>query len=521
MVRSGLPLTHEDSIFIAFGQIKGLFQVLPRIKNPYGKCGTELAFEANRIREKFSQPFGAVVIESAVTLPDSIKSPSGRFTIHFALTGKDSTTYEYVDSIAKYEDEAYDLEIIQMGYPKPPFGALDSTWHIYLADLGTSGVYGFTQQADSNPFAVSPSGLPRFRAFTTIDNDFAEPSYPTHGFDAARITVFHEFHHIIQFGSYGWGANDINFREMTSVWMEMRSTPEVGDYLQYIDQYLQHIDQVFKFIPGNGYDQCIWMQFLEKKFGEDIVRNVWQYYSDNNSDFLVSFDSVLTARGTNFCMEYERFGTALYYTGRNFQGSSLFPDARKFDQDALRRTLLQANVPTSFAALPASLNIFICGYGKDTSVIVISRSSDESFTANATLTSKSVLDFQDSFQFPETFCDSSSTPVFIATRIFPDPFVLSGSSDQTLLNILASTNSYPPLSISLTIYSASNSLIRHLERARISSQVLAADPIAGSWYVEWDGRDDLGRLVPSGVYFYSIETDGVRDNGKFVVIRKN
>jgi len=502
--------------------MKGLFKSLPTIKNPYGKCGSELAFEAMRIQEKFSQPLGEAVIQFGISYTDSVTSPSGRFTIYYSKTGVDSASDEYVDSVRHFADEAYELEIIELGYAKPPFTSADSTWHIFLKDQGTGGIYGYTTPI-SPGFGSSPSGLSRYRSFITMDNDFLPTEYRTVGIDAARITVFHEFHHIIQNGSYGTTNTDVNFREMTAVWMEMRSTPDVPDYLQYIDTYLQHLDQEFDDVQGNGYPQCIWMQYLNKKFGDDIIKNVWQFYSDKQADFLSSFDSILIEKyQTNFCSEYMRFGTEVYYTGRNFQGTSIFPDARRFNQDAVRRIILTPNVPYTFQALPASLNIFTCGYGKDTSVIVITRSSDRTNTSNGSVTSKSVLAFQDSFQYPETFCDTISLPILIATKIFPQPFIVSSISDGTVLNILASTDTKTPVDVSLNIYSLDNSLIRHFDRSLAANhQIFAADPFGGSWYVEWDGKDDAGALAPSGVYYYSLKVDGNRDNGKFVVIRKN
>jgi flagellar hook assembly protein FlgD len=30
----------------------------------------------------------------------------------------------------------------------------------------------------------------------------------------------------------------------------------------------------------------------------------------------------------------------------------------------------------------------------------------------------------------------------------------------------------------------------------------------GAYSATWDGRDDAGRAVPGGVYFYRLETDG-------------
>ncbi|MDP4231314.1 MAG: hypothetical protein Q8916_13020 [Bacteroidota bacterium] len=518
-VLSGSLLSHEDSILIALGQAKGMFSSLPAIAVPYGKCGTELAFAANATRDKFSKPLRTAILQSAALLSDSVVSPSGKFTIYFDKSGVNAITDEYLDSVKHFADEAYQLEIVELGYAKPPYGFADSTWHIELRNLG-AGTYGVTN-AIGNPFGSSPSGLSKYYSYVTIDNNF-DTGYTTLGLDAARITIFHEFHHVIQYGSYGTNLLDVAFREMTAVWFEMRSTPWAPDYIQYVPSYTGHFDESFDHIENIGYyGQCIWMQYLSRKFGDDILRKVWDFFADKHADFLIGFDSILAQENTNFCSEYKRFGTAVYYTGRNFQGTSIFPDARKFNQDAIRRIVLTPNVDTSIQALPASLNIFTCGYGKDTSVIVISRSTDRAYTSDASVTSKTVLTFQDSFQFPETFCDTISLPILVATKIFPQPFIISPSGDAAL-NILVSTDSKPPADVSLSIYGLDNTLMRHFDRSfSLSKQTQAADPFGGSWYVEWDGRDDTGRLAPSGIYQYSLEINGQRENGKFVVLRKN
>ncbi len=521
LVRIGLQLSYIDSVFISYGQMKGLFRSLPPLPNPYGKCGSELAFEAARIKERISKPLREAVIESVASFSDSIKSPSGKFTIYYSKAGVDSASAEYVDSVAHFADEAYELEIIELGYPKPPFSSADSTWRIVLQHLG-AGFYGVTNSI-GNAFTSSPSGLSKYYSSITIDNSFST-GYTTTGLDAARITIFHEFHHVIQYGSYGTNLNDVAFREMMAVWLEMRSTPSVPDYLQYLPLYTLHFDGSFDHIDGIGYyGQCIWMQYLSKKFGDDILKNVWDLYSAKLPDFLLCFDSILKKENADFCSEYKRFGTAVYYTGRNFQGASIFPDARKFNSDAIQKTILQPQITDTFQALDASLHVFLCGYGKDTSVIVISRSVDRAFVSEASIASKSVLSFEAKYQFPETFCDTIILPIHIATKIFPQPYIISlSSTDQPLLNILASTKTQSPTDVSLNIYSLDNALIRHFDRSlKVNHQVIAADPFGGSWYVEWDGKDDTGRLAPSGVYYYSLKVDGIRDNGKFVVIRKN
>lgn len=522
LVLQSSHLTHEDSVVVAYGQMKGLFRSLTRIRYPIIKCGSALAEEANQILSS-SPLLSTSVLLSTEQFSDTLKSPGRQFTIYFSRTGADSVSKEYADSIAKYADEAYTLEVVELGYEKPPFSSSDSTWRIDINHIGPGG-YGFTTPI-GNPIGTSKSGLKKFLSTITINNNF-DSGFATKGLDAARITIFHEFHHVIQNGSYGkdaFSTNDLPFREMMAVWMEMKSSPWITDYLQYLPAYTKNIDFQFDHIPGSGYyGQCIWMEFLAHKYSDEFIKHVWEYYSDTLADFLTSFDKVLVEYQTTFCSEYKRFGTALYYTGKNYQGESYFSGARKFNSENLRRKiLLPNNRDTLLQAFDASLHIYACGYGKDTSVIVITRSVDRAFNSDMYVTSRSLLVFQDSFQFPETFCDTISLPSIVKTKVFPQPYVISESSPNSLLNVLASTNNYAPLAVQLNIYTLDNVLIRHIERARASAQILAADPFGGSWYIEWDGRDDIGRLVPSGVYIYSVENDQNRDVGKIVVLRKN
>jgi flagellar hook assembly protein FlgD len=41
----------------------------------------------------------------------------------------------------------------------------------------------------------------------------------------------------------------------------------------------------------------------------------------------------------------------------------------------------------------------------------------------------------------------------------------------------------------------------------------------GPHELTWDGRDNDGREMPSGVYFYQLEVDGEDHNGKMVLVR--
>ncbi len=474
------------------------------------KCGTQ----EHLVSVQAQQKHGIFAIESAPQMQDSIISPSGKFKIFFDRTGANLTTDDYVQAVASYADKAALLEVDTLGNPKPPpsFSG-DPTWHIYLIDKGSSGIYGRTVQSTLSPFAYSANNnLPLYQSYIEIDNDFPDSLFRTSGIDGARITVFHEFHHVIQFGIYGAPINDGNFREMTSSWLEMRSSPEIKDYLQYVPKYLQNIGDSFNRVDGEGYGQCIWMQYLAGKFGDSAVRKVWEWYSvrptSTVASFLLAFDSVLVHNGSSFCSEYKGFGselmTALMQGGsRLHQGKTTLPDLGLYPKDKL--PIFQSD--TSVAVQPASL-AFFQATATNTYALVLSRNTDLREVALATV-SFAADKFDVNLTFPSTFCDTTFNFQNVNVTVFPQPFINNG---QDYVRLLASNRGYKPISSDLNIYNANNELVRHIE--------VLPEPFANGYFHLWDGRDDMGKLVTSGIYYYHIESAPDEFNGKIAVVRK-
>ncbi len=441
-------------------------------------------------------------------LSDSIVSPSGRFKIHFNTVGDSAATNEYVQAVAALADEAYQFEVVELNYPKPAYTFSDSMWHIYIVDF-PSAIYGYTSPLDSGLIGISSSGLHKYRSYIAIDNNFAE--HPTSGLDGARITIFHEFHHVIQFGSYGFDNDSLKIHEMTSVWMEMRSSSNISDYLFYLPKYLLTINKTFTSAGDVGYSQGIWLQFLEKRFGDDIVKEIWEYYRDTEPKLIIAMDNVLINRLSSFCNEYKRFGAELFFTGRRFRGISIFPDAQRIPIDSLKYNIQDTGKSYTYDFLfEASLNLYAAGVGNDTAVVSVSR-SPEFILSSDTITIFDLNSYRATYQISETFCDTIVGGKETNAEAFPMPFVVSSDKSETV-KLFAKSGSKPASDTRLGIYTVDMKLVRYIETAAL--------PISGRYYMEWNGLDDIGKYVSSGVYIYNIEVDGERRQGKLVVVRK-
>jgi hypothetical protein len=286
----------------------------------------------------------------------------------------------------------------------------------------------------------------------------------------------------------------------------------VKDYIQYIPAYFKTIDFTFMAAGDQGYSQATWLYFISKRFGDGVVKGVWIYYADSLNDVLNSFANSLKVSNSDFCNEYKRFGAEIFFTGRRFRGSSIFPDASLFPVDALKYNKLAFGVPMVDDIVdPASLQLNAAGSGADTSVVSVARNTDRRFVSADTVTIFDLATYRAGYQFPETFCDTIVGSKATDAIVFPEPYLIIENAARDPLHIRAKS-SQPVSDTRLTIYTNSFSLIRHIEAP--------ASPVLGGYYMDWDGTDDHGKTVSSGVYLYNIEVDGEKRAGKFVVVRK-
>jgi len=173
---------------------------------------------------------------SRPSLPLSYQSAGSHFLIHYTLEGYDavdSTTTnadgvpDFVYETAQAAERSYSLLIDTLGFQSPPVDDIFSReTDIYIINLG-GAAYAYTY--DENPVQATDRPYD-YTAYTVIDNDFV--GYLTTGLNGLRVTVAHEFFHVVQLGYNWWEGNrlansgggrtsaDDYFLEWCSTWFE-------------------------------------------------------------------------------------------------------------------------------------------------------------------------------------------------------------------------------------------------------------------------------------------------------------
>ncbi len=96
--------------------------------------------------------------------------------------------------------------------------------------------------------------------------------------------------------------------------------------------------------------------------------------------------------------------------------------------------------------------------------------------------------------------------IFQLHQNFPNPFHLSTHNNETLIRF--DLPGAAKVKIDLAIYNLAGQTVRRL---------VAGDRTPGAHEVKWDGRDELGSLVPSGTYWYRLQA-GERVTGKAMIV---
>jgi len=493
-------------------------------------------------------------------LPNSLRSASGKFRIHYTTVGGDQVDAtdnnrnqlpDYVEAAASYFDRAHHVIVDSLGYQSP---ASDSSgngkeFDIYLVSL--TRAYGITWLEESVP-GVSNA----YSCYIEVDNDFS--GFKTPPLAALSVTSAHEYFHAVQVG-YRYRDDDIFFMEMCSTWMEDFIHDEVNDYTLYLANFFNTINYPFYYTNSSWFEyaSCLWIHMMVKKYSPAVIREIWEAIPKQKA--FTAIEEILSNYDTTFNQELASFGLWNYFTGSRadtieyYSEGNLYPEVTFTGAYALQGNSLKLAEPmrklsstyyqvtdlfggktiglviTNFeipddnylatdradfsmnlASVPSeaeedNLFLFLINNLVKLTDNVGVRLDDESSDQTNWLARAVIADGINQPElvqfFPPTSQQKAQNYIY---KIFPNPFIIGQHDSLKVYNVIAE----PPGSSQIYLFTSEGRLVKQ-------------DKFDTPQYrYSWNGRNENGELVSSGVYIVVLQAGGSVDMKKLAVVRK-
>lgn len=514
-----------------------------------GKCGTPLQMEISRLWQQFSpqQKAQLLRVTSRPTLHTSKLSPSGFFRIHYDTTGLDApalldqsgqriegTYHAFVDSAASAFERSREVEVGILQYPDPPTdGAAGGgpEYDIYVRDLSASRLYGQPVWTGEEPIDTTRLNFTT-RSYLEIENDFRGSQ--TSGLPGLKVTAAHELHHAIQIGNYGIWFDDFYFYELTSTWVEEIVYDEVNDYYFWLPLYFRNVHIPFNrtdALSFTGPERAIWGIYLTERHGPSIMRRTWEEMVNVRS--VEALELTLNEFGDSFAQSFADFFLWNFFTGYRASGDSYYDEAADYPTVRIlsRIDLSSGTGRIVSTARPLSSQYHQVVLSPDTITLILVNRDIQSAKNHE------YIDFDYEFEIstssqPDTFFKlpngvnvrfTAADPnlwqtVFLINNAvatgsgtqpdtYPSPFVLN-SLDVLVIPLEQVSDD----EVTLYVFASDLELVysKSLQPRRLVDQYVAT----------WDGKNNDGEEVSSGIYFYVIESRKGTRKGKFVVLQK-
>jgi hypothetical protein len=512
------------------------------------KCGLGMLGYATRHRPELSIDMQRSLVLIFQRMERQKSITVGHFTVHYDTAGPEAaamldasyqeipgTADEYADSVAAIANQVFAFETGELGYKVPETDGEEGggpEYDIYVE--GLSNEYGET--VPETQLDTKPDGA-RWTSFMRIDNDFSfvRPN-SNKGLPALRVTLAHEFHHVIQLGAYGYWTADADkfFHEVTSTWMEDVVFPGVNDYLNYVRSSRGHFKNPdLCFSLSNGlieYSRCIWGHFIAAKFGRDLMRVAWQNIP--NARPLQAMDLALqgvASNPSNFKIEFLDWEVWNYYTGPRADSTKYYPRGADYpevvqipyefvpptgmllgDLESLSTRYHQVlTTADTVILIQTNINRESAEQGTGSSypysIYLSSSQTDESYEqAGSVLFYKASVADPSNWKTMKIVNGVATYSGFADGVPFPNPFRPTGKG---LLFIPAQADQG-----TLNIYSSSMDLIFSASETAVVK--------FGKRMFTWDGYTRDNSPARSGVYLFVLSIPGNTITGKIALIRK-
>ncbi len=208
----------------------------------------------------------------------------------------------------------------------------DGRLDVYLADVGARGLYGYCAP-ERRPAARRGAGRGSrsvTTAYCVLDNDFARRQYAARPGLSLRVTAAHELFHAVQF-AYDVRA-DPWLQESTATWMEERLVGRADDNRRYLPygQIARPWVPLDRFDPTSfgQYGQWPFWSFLADRFGDDVVRRVWERagaYAGAPHEYSTKALSTVLARHGGLTSVFARYAAANVARAQEYDEGAAWP----------------------------------------------------------------------------------------------------------------------------------------------------------------------------------------------------
>jgi len=321
------------------------------------RCGTLQFMEnsKNKARKLLAKPgFENCVPENYYGKVDS--TITRHFIIYYtqqkahAISAK---TPGYIDSLAKYLEQAYELHKNSLGM-KGILGA-NRTRHyqktvplgLYPVEVIDTGLLRYEEGEYAATFGLTLHPNPRSPRATqiAIENDFfygadCQGNFSTKPFVsgknenysadsdkwhwALKVTAFHELYHSFQIAQADITESNSFWAEASATGVEEIGAPEINDYIGYLQN-------VFRY-PGwsmgsndKGYGHAVFYLFLFSKLGPRFDSAIWNYFSKYpETGFSVQLARLADSLHIDAEDLFHEYASQIFYSGQRAKFSQSF-----------------------------------------------------------------------------------------------------------------------------------------------------------------------------------------------------
>ena len=510
-------------------------------------------------------------IVSRPQLDTFVMSTGKHFRVHFNRSGFHSVSNldlntngipDYIDSVNFYLEHVYVVEIDSMGFAEPlRYTADSSAWDVYIMEIGNepgavidgasmSGYYGLTYPVETRNKSCG-SGIQQSAAFLVLDNNYSAMDsvssggikkrvFTDTGIFALKVTIAHEFHHMIQF-AYTASLPTVMINEMTGVWMEHRVFPQSSDYIQYMKPLLSSTDTRYWTDSDNattaGYAHAFFFQYLQETSQESVVRLMWERFGSCENNVFRGLDSAARSHGSSLATLWKKCLPWLYGTAyrsaqyASFSNAADMPTlvpynnlACEYSDPSLSITcslhpfqfrLLRCVVPGSELRSSDTVDVLCTSSNTEAAIassrastdvtMVVSRAAQENAQRIGTTPYYVHVRKGDTSQVYDTVFVAGGFIMKQGTTPFPQPYSLRSQDvlwfplspamaleKNLILNIMSVDG--------VILYSAKSEVVSDAERRIRALQWRPSAP-----------------TISSGVYIYTIESDQATTTGSFLI----